>query len=99
MLDVTASDLGLWLDGSEYRSWIEFSIAVVDLAIDNGMEINTNAWDSDKAVLLAGVGYDELFSALDEQYYNALDYLNNSLPKDYFFYVTEGLYLMSNKEA
>lgn len=99
MLEVTADDLGPWLVGSEYRNWIEFSIAVVDLAIENGMPIYSDVWDSDKAVLLAGVGYDELFTALDETYYTALDYLNNVLPENYFFYVTDGLYLVSNKES
>jgi hypothetical protein len=88
MLDVTADDLGLWLAGSEYRNWIEFSIAVVDLAIEYGRPVDSDSWESDKAILLAGVGY-----------YDSLDYLNNNLPKDYFFYVTDGLYLVYNKES
>ena len=99
MLDVTADDLGPWLAGSEYRSWIDFSIAVIDLAIDNDMQIDIDAWESDKAVLLAGVGDDDLLESLDDAYYNALDYLNNNLPQDYFFYVTDGLYLVSYKES
>jgi hypothetical protein len=99
MLDVTADDLGLWLAGSEYRNWIEFSIAVVDLAIEYGRPVDSDSWESDKAILLAGVGYDEVLSSLDESYYDSLDYLNNNLPKDYFFYVTDGLYLVYNKES
>jgi hypothetical protein len=91
--DVTDANLGVWIEGSSVRSPIEFSIAIVDLAVSHGFEINTETWERDKPTML---GEDPEFDLIEDLGFvtdAALDFLNGSVPRDYYFDFEDGLCL------
>ena len=74
---------GCVLDGSHMSS-IDFTIAVIDLAIDAGFEIDRERYGADvEAYRNDGLDEDTLYEvlyALDWTYEDALEYLNSGLP-------------------
>ena len=98
MINVTLIDTGIWIEGSHSNS-TDFTIAVVDLAIYHGFEINNDLWESDRAIFVAGAADQEMIEDLDSIYYDAIDYLNDNLPDGYWFQVHEQcLYLTHESE-
>ena len=83
---------GCVLDGSHMSS-IDFTLAVIDLAVDSGFEIDRERYGADKeAYKNDGLDEDTLYEvldALDWTYEDALDYLNNGLPEG-LYYTVEG---------
>ena len=75
---------GCVIDGSHMSS-MDFSIAVIDLAVDAGFEIDREQYGADvEAYRNDGLDEDtlsEVLDALDWTYEDALDYLNNGLPE------------------
>ena len=74
---------GCVLDGSHMSS-IDFTLAVIDLAIDAGFEIDREQYGADvEAYKNDGLDEDmfyEVLDALDWTYEDALEYLNSGLP-------------------
>ena len=97
MLKITDEDMGLWLHSSEYRTWNDFYIDVIDLAIENGLILgDQDSWDADKAIIRANVATDDILEEFDNLYTVAFDHLQNILPDRFFFTVDEeGLKLLS----
>ena len=75
---------GCVLDGS-HMSAIDFAIAVIDLAVDSGFEIDRQQYGADvEAYKNEGLDEDTLYEVLDALDWtcsDALDYLNNGLPE------------------
>lgn len=93
MINATLIDTGIWIEGSHSNS-TDFTVAVVDLAIQHGFEIDQDVWESDRAIFSARVADSDMYEALDQTYYDALEYLNSILPEGYWFEVYEqSLYL------
>jgi hypothetical protein len=91
--EVTEAQLGVWIEGSSIRTPIEFSIAIVDLAVSNGFEIDTDAWERDQPELLSEEPDYDLLEDLGFVTDAALDYLNSMLPRDFYFDFQDGLCL------
>ena len=76
---------GCVLDGSHMNGF-DFAIAVIDLAIDSGFEIDVQQYRQDLSDISSGnIAEDsedllEILQALDWTYDDALEYLNNGLP-------------------
>jgi hypothetical protein len=74
---------GCVLDGSHMNS-IDFTLAVIDLAVDAGFEIDQEQYRKDIDWMNSEVDdediYLDILNALDWTYEDALEYLNNGLP-------------------
>ena len=83
---------GCVLDGSHMNS-IDFTLAVIDLAIDAGFEIDREQYGADvEAYKNDGLDEDmfyEVLDALDWTYEDALDSLNSKLPEGLCYTVDE----------
>ena len=75
---------GCVIDGS-HMSNFDFMVAVIDLAVDAGFEIDREQYGADvEAYKNDGLDEDmlyEVLDALDWTYDEALDYLNSKLPE------------------
>ena len=88
---------GCIIDGSHMNS-IDFTLAVIDLAVDSGFEIDHERYGADKeAYKNDGLDEDtfyEVLDALDWTYDDALEYLNSKLPDNLCYTVdNQSLYL------
>ena len=85
---------GCVLDGSHMNSF-DFAIAVIDLAIDAGFEINVQQYRQDLSDISSGnIAEDsedllEILQALDWTYDDALEYLNSGLPDNLHYTVED----------
>ena len=82
---------GCYIDGSHIRS-DDFSVAVIDLAIDRGFEIDMDVYKEDIGHLHDDTyDSDDLFiiqEALEWTYQGAIDFLNDTAP-DYLIWFVE----------
>ena len=95
MIDITAKDCGLWISANDVSNYIDFSIKVIDIAIEHGYVVD-DSWGTDCAVLMSDEkDDDELIGKMNTTYYDALDYLNAQLyDSNVSFYVNpDGLFL------
>lgn len=91
--EVTDAHLGVWIEGSALRNPYEFNIAIVELALAHGFEINKEAWEADKPYFLSGdVSYD-MVEDLGFLVDTVLDFLNSSIPSEFYFDFEDGLCL------
>ena len=88
-------EMGCVIDGSHMSS-IDFTIAVIDYAIDRGFEIDQEQYRKDVEWLndtgdnhTTDDPYYEIMDALDWTYEDALEYLNSITPADYFYLVED----------
>ena len=83
---------GCVIDGSHMNS-IDFTLAVIDLAVDAGFEIDREQYGADvEAYKNDGLDEDTLYEvldALDWTYEDALDFLNSGLPDNLYYTVDE----------
>lgn len=96
--EVTKENVGVWIDGSSVNSPVEFSVAIVDLAIANGLEISTEAWEADRPVFAAGDATYEMIEDLGEITDVALAYLNHRVAEGFYFDFENGLSLFEDTE-
>ena len=91
---ITDEDLGCLIDGSHMSS-LEFITAVIDLAILHGFGgmIDVKIYRKDLKMLEYCILDDdeilEIHESLDELFYDALDYLNEVSPEEYYFDVED----------
>lgn len=75
---------GCVIDGS-HMNYFDFAVAVIDLAVDAGFEIDREQYGADvEAFRNDGLDedtLDEVLESLDWTYYDALDFLNSKLPE------------------
>lgn len=96
--EITDAQLGVWIEGSSARNPIEFSIAIVELAMFYGLEIDVDAWHKDRPKFLSG---DFDFGMMEDLGFvtdASLDYLNEKLPDNYFFDFDDGLCLFKDED-
>ena len=83
---------GCVIDGS-HMNYFDFAVAVIDLAVDAGFEIDREQYGADlEAYKNDGLDEDTLLSvldALDWTYEDALEYLNSKLPEGLCYTVDE----------
>lgn len=100
--NVTDADLGCWIEGASVRNPVEFSVAIVELARHNGLEMDDEAWDADIPIFLRQVDEPELtYDMLEDLGFvtdAALDFLNENLPDGYYFDFEDGLYLFREQD-
>lgn len=94
MIEVTEADLGVWIEGATLRNPIEFNVAIVDLAISHGFDLEKEAWEEDKPQFLNGTPTYDMIEDLGYVCDEALAYLNSQLPDYFFFDFDDGLCLM-----
>ena len=93
-MQVTDADLGCLIDGT-HMSNLGFITAVIELAIHHGFDetFSVKLYRNDLEMLESGtLDDDEIFEiheSLDELFYDALDYLNEVSPEDYYFDVED----------
>ena len=98
--EVTETEVGCWIDGSSVRNPIEFSIAIVELAIDNGMpDVVMETWRADREVFLDGEPSFDMIEDLGFLTDAALDYLNTEVREGFFFDFNDGLYLFKEEDT
>lgn len=97
-IEVDDSRIGVWIDGASVNNPIEFSIAIVDLAIKHGFEIDEKQWEEDRPVFTSGEPSFELIEDLGTITDIALDYLNDSVSEGYFFDFNDGLCLFKEPQ-
>jgi len=95
--EVTESNLGTWIEGASVRTPIEFSIAIVNLAVAQGFEIELEVWERDQPELLGDNPAYDLIEDLGFITDAALDFLNQNVASGYYFDFNDGLCLF--KEA
>lgn len=90
---------GCVIDGSHMNSF-DFTVAVIDLAVDAGFEIDVQQYRQDLSDISSGnIAEDsedllEILQALDWTYDDALEYLNSGLPDNLCYTVdNQSLYL------
>lgn len=96
--NVTDADCGVWIEGAAVRNPIEFSVAIVDLAVDNGFALETEVWEKDRPVFLAG---DADFDMVDDLSFltdMALDFLSENVSDGYYFEFDDGLVLQKDTD-
>lgn len=83
---------GCVIDGS-HMNYFDFAVAVIDLAVDAGFEIDRERYGADvEAFRNDGLDedtLDEVLESLDWTYYDALDFLNSGLPDNLCYTVDE----------
>ena len=95
---VTESDCGLWIAGSSVNNPVEFSVAIVNLAISHGFELEKDAWDSDVPVFLSGEADYDMIEDLGYVTDAALEFMGDILPKGFYFDFQDGLVLSTDDE-
>ena len=74
---------GCVIDGSHMNS-IDFTLAVIDLAVDSGFDIDQEQYNKDREWMNSEEDdediYLDILNALDWTYEDALEYLNSKLP-------------------
>lgn len=92
---VTDADLGQWVAGSTTYTPMQFNVAVIDLAISLGFEIETEAWEEDRPLFIEG-GEDVSFDMIEDLGYvfeEAVAWMNSQLPDYFYFDIEDGLCL------
>lgn len=93
--EVTDADLGQWVAGATTYTPMQFNVAVVDLAISLGFEIEMTAWEEDKPLFING-GEDVSFDMIEDLGYvfeEAVAWMNSQLPDYFYFDIDDGLVL------
>ena len=102
-LHVTDADLGCVIDGSHW-SVLDFTTAVIDLGIKHGYgdvfdveyykrdleSLRSDALDEDEIL--------DIRQAIDDTYYDVLDYLNYIVPEGYYFDVHESSLFLTRSD-
>lgn len=92
-IPVDDTRLGVWIDGASVHSPIQFSIAIVDLAVKHGFEINEEQWKEDQPLFTEGTPTFEMIEDLGTLTDIALDYLNDNVTEGFYFDFNDGLCL------
>ena len=97
-LSVTDENIGVWIEGRPTLSPIEFSVALVDLAVSHHFDIEEGVWNEDKPIFLTGEPTLEMIEDLGFVAEAAFEYLNNILPEGYYFDIDGGFRLCKEEE-
>jgi hypothetical protein len=96
-IQVDDSRVGVWIAGSSVNSPIHFSIAIVDLAVEHGFEINEEQWKEDQPLFTTGEPTFDMIEDLGTLTDIALDYLNDNVTDGYYFDFNDGLCLFKEQ--
>lgn len=88
--------LGQWVPPTENP--VALGVAVVDLAISHGFDIEVKIWEEDKSIFLEGEPTQEMLEDLIIISDFSLQYLEEQLPEGYVFVASneEGLVLVES---
>jgi hypothetical protein len=96
--EVTVENVGVWIAGSSVNNPIEFSVAIVDLAIGHGLEIDTEVWNADRNIFVDGEPDLEMIEDLGFVTDVALAFLNDQVAEGFYFDFEDGLCLFTDDE-
>jgi hypothetical protein len=92
LLTGVSMETGCYIDGSHISS-IDFALAVIDFAINNGFEIDIEQYNKDKEWLSSDEDeedkYLDIVDALDWTYQDAIDFLNDTAPDNLIWTVED----------
>ena len=96
-------ETGCYIDGSHWSSF-DFSVAVIDFAVDRGFEIDMETYRADLEWLKSEDDdedkYLDIVDALDWTYQDALDYLNEITREGlYWEVIDQSLYLTEAEDV
>jgi len=85
LISVTDEDLGIWVAYDEELPdpHIRFQIAVVELAMKHGYDINTEIWEEDKLKFFAGESDEEMQRDLFYVFDYSTQWLEEELSEGY----------------
>lgn len=93
---------GCVIDGS-HMNYFDFAVAVIDLAVDAGFEIDRERYGADvEAFRNDGLDedtLDEVLESLDWTYYDALEFLNSKLPEGLCYTVDDQSLFLEELDA
>lgn len=98
-IEVDDTKLGAWIPGASVNNPVEFSVAIVDLAIKHGFELDTESWEADRPKWNTEEATFEMVEDLGYVTDFALDYLNASVTEGYYFDFNDGLALFKEVTA
>ena len=84
-------EMGCVIDGS-HMNWTDFTIAVIEFAIERGFELDVELFRQDVADMQSDSIFEDyavIMDSLDWTYEDALEYLNSITPADYFYLVED----------
>ena len=95
-------ETGCYIDGSHMNS-IDFALAVIDLAVDRGFEIDNEQYNKDREWLTDSDDdedkYLDILDAIDWTYQDAIEYLNESAPDNLMWVVEDqSLFLEASED-
>lgn len=96
---VTRDDCGVWIEGASVHNPVEFSVAIVDLAIANGFELETQVWEADKPKFLDGSFDGDMLDDLSYVADVALEHLQHTVREGFYFDFEDGLVLYYEDES
>lgn len=98
-IQVDDTRLGVWIEGASVNNPVEFSVAIVDLAIKHGFELDTETWEADRPKWNTEEATFEMVEDLGYVTDFALDYLNQNVTEGYYFDFADGLVLVKEIEV
>lgn len=96
-------ETGCYIDGSHMSSF-DFAVAVIDLAVSKGFDIDIEQYNKDREWLASEEDdedkYLDIVDALDWTYIEAIDFLNETAPAGLIWFVEDqSLFLEESEEA
>ena len=85
-------EVGCYIDGSHMNS-IDFTLAVIDFAVEHGFEIDNEQYNKDREWMNSEEDDEDLYldilNALDWTYEDALEYLNDNTREGFVWTVED----------
>ena len=101
--EVDGSDLGIIMDGS-HESGTYLDIRIIDFAIGFGYQVDMHEWNEGKELWankqdLTDWEFSDLTQAMWEECQLAVDWMNDQLPENYYFFIDDNSLYLTYEEA
>ena len=99
--EVDGSDLGCVIDGSHWNPQ-DFEISILRFAISfgyDGVDIDKLENDYHNINDLDGADYEDLLQAMWEESELAVNWMNDQVPMNYYFYIDDGSLYLTYEEV
>lgn len=98
--EVDTRDLGCVIDGSHWNSQ-DFEVAILRFATSYGYDVDMKKIEDDYYNIndLEGHDYEDFLQSLWEESELAVDWMNDQLPENYYFYIDDGSLYLTYEEA
>ena len=98
--EVDGSDLGCVIDGSHWNPQ-DFEIAILRFASSHGYEVDMEKVEDDYYNIndLTSHDYEDFLQALWEESELAIQWMNDQVPMNYYFFIDDGSLYLTYEEA